>query len=312
MFIIRQCKHEHKFMKPFDKESMSKIGSGRHADVNVRTVDSMDNGGRSSKEDVKCFIDVLSCCRIKISTIAPLVEDTIVSQTELSHNTQGLIAPIIEHENTSSMMDSSSNFIVRKPLPKRVNFGHRRGLGNKLSPPIRRRTVSRRSVIRGQTQTVGILSIVYLVSYSPKLFLFTLAVIDPTVSQNNLLELLNLTDSRSQELSFYTISDFCITIRSFLNPIIYLLISRSVRNEFTTLLHACMCYCCRKVIKQANPSSQSITPRFEFDADSMRSTSQPTVSGTITREPKKHFVPTRLLTSRSILAVVTSSSNAVN
>ena len=83
-----------------------------------------------------------------------------------------------------------------------------------------------------QTKTVVCLSLLYLTCYIQKLYIYSLLVLHPSLEYHELLTLHMST--RSAGL-FIIISDYAVTINSFLNPLIYLYFCPRVRHEFANV-----------------------------------------------------------------------------
>ena len=116
-------------------------------------------------------------------------------------------------------------------------------VSNSSSPSSRRKTsrVPRifsgsriaRPNISDQSKTVIFLSLAYLVCYVLRVFIYVLLVAHPSTPFHLLLE-----QYMSDEAAHYTlnISDFCVTLNSFLNPLIYLGFSFTLRSDFFSVL----------------------------------------------------------------------------
>ena len=94
-------------------------------------------------------------------------------------------------------------------------------------------TLGRGMKINGQSKTLLLLALVYLICYVQKLFLYGNLVSWPNRPFH---ELLLPYMSRSAAAVFTRVSDNCVTVNSFLNPLIYLAFSRRVRREFVGVL----------------------------------------------------------------------------
>jgi hypothetical protein len=97
------------------------------------------------------------------------------------------------------------------------------------------RNLAGKRVISGHSKTIFCLATLYLVCYAQKVFLYGLVVAWPNKKFHELLPLHMTTEA--SEL-FFRISDYCVTINSFLNPIIYFAFSSKIRREF---LHVLSC-----------------------------------------------------------------------
>ena len=88
-------------------------------------------------------------------------------------------------------------------------------------------------IISGQTMTIISLAFVYLICYAQKVFIYGLLVFWPSKAFHELLlDFMSATESQR----FVLVSDYCVTINSFLNPVIYITFSRRTRIEFLQVL----------------------------------------------------------------------------
>ncbi|XP_063682737.1 uncharacterized protein LOC134817524 [Bolinopsis microptera] len=99
----------------------------------------------------------------------------------------------------------------------------------------RAKSLAGRKIVSGQSKTIFYLAMLYLVCYAQKVWIYGLLVAWPNKKFHELLPLHMSTDAA--EL-FFRISDYCVTINSFLNPIIYFAFSSRIRREF---LHVLSC-----------------------------------------------------------------------
>ena len=97
------------------------------------------------------------------------------------------------------------------------------------------KSLTGRRIVSGQSKTIFYLAMLYLVCYAQKVWIYGLLVAWPNKKFHELLPLHMSTDAA--EL-FFRISDYCVTINSFLNPIIYFAFSSRIRREF---LHVLSC-----------------------------------------------------------------------
>ena len=95
------------------------------------------------------------------------------------------------------------------------------------------KNLASRKMVSGHSKTIFYLAMLYLVCYAQKVFIYTLVVAWPNKAFHELLPLYMTTDA--SEL-FFRISDYCVTINSFLNPIIYFAFSSKIRREFVHVL----------------------------------------------------------------------------
>lgn len=95
------------------------------------------------------------------------------------------------------------------------------------------RTLAARKCVSGHSKTIFYLATLYLVCYAQKVFLYGLVVSWPNKAFHELLPLYMTADASE---IFFRISDYCVTINSFLNPIIYFAFSSKIRQEFLYVL----------------------------------------------------------------------------
>ena len=124
-------------------------------------------------------------------------------------------------DDINSTENKPSNGENRELTSKKSSIMTLRGFGVSLS--------AKKAIFSGQSKTILSLAFVFLVCYAQKVFIYSLLVCWPQKPYHELL-LAFMNDSHSR--TFFTVSDYCVTINSFLNPIIYVTFSSKVRWEF--------------------------------------------------------------------------------